>query len=270
MLRILCTLLVLLLAWPATAQRPIHAEYVLDVTGDIEIAPDGSVHSYAFDPGLSPEVAKVVGGSVNDWRFEPIAIEGRPVIAKTRMRLSLRAVPVAEEFRLQVSNVWFGEPERRHQMAPPRYPADAARIGLGARVVLVLKLDAEGNVDRVHPEQISLAARAPNEKIAERWRRRFEQSSAAAARQWEFSVSEIIDGKPVGTTVRVPVEYVIATSRNRDDTWRAFLPGPKRPVPWVTDSSIAGVDRSSELAEGGLQPLESRFKLQTDVVGTTL
>lgn len=69
-------------------------------------------------------------------------------------------------------------------MRPPRYPTEAAMAGLGARVVLVLKLDRAGKAVQQHVEQTSLSARAANEKVAEDWRRRFEQVSIAAAKHW--------------------------------------------------------------------------------------
>lgn len=258
------------LAAPAAAQRQAQAAFSLDATGDLEIAADGSVHAYKLDKDQKPTIQEALDKSIRSWRFTPITVEGRPVIASTRMRLVLDALPIGDgNYRLQVKNVWFGEPGRsRSRMSPPRYPRDAAGVGLGARVVLVLKLDGQGNVERLHAEQVSLDVRAPNETIAENWRRKFEKSSVDAAKRWKFDLTEVVDGVPVETSVRVPVDYVMGRG-NSDNRWRAYIPGPWRPVPWVGSGAVASQDATG-LGEGDVQPLDSRFKLTTNLVGTML
>jgi len=269
--RVLIAALVLLLALPAGAQAQAEPEYSLDATGEIQIAPDGSVHSYKLDKGQKPMVEQALDKSIRHWRFEPITVEGRPVIAQTRMRITLQARPAANgDYELKVSNVQFGEPGRRNKMRPPRYPTEAAMAGLGARVVLVLKLDRAGKVVQQHVEQTSLSARAANEKVAEDWRRRFEQVSIAAAKHWTFDLTEIVDGKTSESSVRVPVEFFTSRGRGgRDNTWSRFIPGPKHPVPWVDPATLAS-QTGDDLGNGDVQPLDSRFKLKGDVVGTML
>lgn len=83
-MRVLIAALVLLLALPAGAQAQVEPEYSLDATGEIQIAPDGSVHSYKLDKGQKPMVEQALDKSIRHWRFEPITVEGRPVIAQTR------------------------------------------------------------------------------------------------------------------------------------------------------------------------------------------
>lgn len=241
----------------------------MTVTGHIEIAPDGSLHTYQLDKGLSPAVEQLVEKNLRQWRFEPITVEGRPVIARTRLRLMLSAEEIADGYQLRVENVWFGEPTRTSKMRPPQYPAQAAYAGLGARVILVLRLDASGKVIDVHPEQTSLGAIAKNEKQAEEWRGVFEKVSVAAARRWKFDVTEVIGGAPVETSsVRVPVDFEMM-GKTSDNRWRGFVPGPRRPAPWVTDE-IAATQSIDDLGADDTQPLDSRFKLKTQIVGALL
>lgn len=248
------------------ATLPANAEYSINLTGDIEIAPDGSVHSYALDDGLKPQVQKLVSTSIEGWRFEPILVDGRAVIARTRLRMALKAVPAADGYALKVDKVWFGEPSRTSLMSPPRYPTDAARSGVGARVVLVLRIDAMGNVVDVHPEQTSLTMKAGG-KTADRWRRMFETASLASARQWKFDIPEIIDGAPAESTgIRVPVDFMMGGVPGQ---WHGFVPGPTVPAPWM-DQRKALASATHALEEGDMQPLDSRFKLQTEVVGMVL
>lgn len=266
-MRIVIATLALLLAFPAPAQK-VDPSYSLDATGTIEIAPDGTVHSYKLDKGQKHLVEQALDKGVRSWRFEPVTVDGRPVIARTRMRVLLEAVPLPSgDYALKIAKVIFGQPGSRNKLRPPRYPMEAAQASLSARVLLVLKVDSQGNVERVHVEQTSLGARASNEKIAQGWRKRFEQASISAAKQWKFDISEYLGDEPAGTSVRVPVEYLIG--RDTDNRWRGFIPGPRYPAPWVTTSAIA--DQSAgELANGELQPLDSRFRLKNDVVGTML
>lgn len=266
MKRIIALLLAgLLTSLPALSQSTV--EYSLDATGTIEIGPDGAVLDYRLDKGQTPAVAAALDQSIRGWRFEPILQDGRAVIATTRMRLALVATPVgAGDYGLKVANVWFGEPDRKIMPAPPRYPHAAVRNGVAARVVLVLRLDDRGNVTDVHTEQVSLNISQPEGIRVERWRRTFEEATVAKARTWKFAITELVDGQPARhTSVRVPVEF--AQGRPGDNHWRGFVPGPRHPIPWG-DPSLAGLDPA--LGNDDLQPLDSRFKLATPLVGTML
>ncbi|WP_368563109.1 hypothetical protein [Pseudoxanthomonas sp. UTMC 1351] len=264
-------LLLFLVSAAAQAQQDAKPTLSMTVTGHIEIAPDGSLHTYQLDKdkGLPPAVQQLVEQNLRGWTFEPITVDGRPVIARTRLRLMLSAEEVTGGYQLKVENVWFGEPTRSSKMRPPQYPMQAAYAGLGARVILVLKLDASGKVIDVHSEQTSLGAITKNEKQAEEWRAVFEKVSVAAARRWKFDVTEIIEGAPVETSsVRVPVDFEMmgSTSKNR---WRGYVPGPRRPAPWVADE-VAATHAIDNLGANDTQPLDSRFKLKTQVVGVLL
>lgn len=262
-----CLLLILpfaSLAAPAPAQQP---EFSMQVTGDIEVAPDGSVHGYTLDEGLPQKIKELVAANINRWKFEPILIDDRPVIARTRLRMALKAEPFDGEYRLLIENVWFGEPTRTSLMNPPRYPMEAARMGLGARVMLVLKLDAAGNVIAVHPEQTSFNTKV-SDKTADVWRKRFENASIDAAREWKFDVAEIIDGAPVDdSSIRIPVDFMMGSGGLKQ--WHGYLPGPITPAPWAkTEQQVASA--ADQLGNGQVQALDSRFKLTTEVVGVVL
>lgn len=258
--------LALLAALPALSQSS-EVEYSMDAAGTIDIGPDGAVLDYRLDKGQKPAVAAALDQSIRGWRFEPILVDGRAVIATTRMRLALVATPVgAGEYGLKVSNVWFGEPDRQNQLAPPRYPQAALKNGVAARVVLVLRLDAHGNVTDVHTEQVSLNLDQAAGHRVDRWRRTFEEATAEKAMTWKFAITELVDGQPAPhTSVRIPVEYVPGSPGG--NPWRAFVPGPRHPVPWG-GTGLATLD--PELGNGDMQPLDSRFKLTTPLLGTLL
>jgi hypothetical protein len=140
------------LAGAATVADAPRPEFGLTASGDIEIGTDGQVVSYRLDPGLSESVQDLVEKSVARWRFEPIVVDGRPMVGKTRMNLEVDALPTADgDYRLTVGNVWFGSPRGSGTRKPPGYPKQAVQAGLGARVMLVAKIDATGRVVDVHP-----------------------------------------------------------------------------------------------------------------------
>jgi outer membrane biosynthesis protein TonB len=252
----------LLLPLLGMAAQPMT--YEMEAVGDIEIGPDGTVKDYRLDENLPKGVVRAVDRSVRLWKFEPIQVDGRPVIATTRMRLGLTAVPMeGDNFALKVTNVWFGEPQRRQALAPPLYPPAMQRAYIEGKVSLILKLDAGGNVMDVMPEQTSLSKDVKG-KAANRWRRMLEESSVAAARSWKFTPTETVDGEATPSLIRVPVVFTMGGQ------WKGFIPGPIQPIPWLIRESVASQAMRDTLEDGQAQPLASRFKLAQEVIDTTL
>ena len=77
---------------------------------------------------------------------------------------------------------------------PPRYPPTEARQGVGGTVVLVISIDAQGNVLDVSVEKSSR-------------NRNLDRAAMDAARKWRFN-PEVRDGVAVASRVRVPVDFV--------------------------------------------------------------
>lgn len=248
----------------------------MSAAGEVQIAPDGHVSAYTLRSKFDPVVAGLIEKNVLGWHFEPILVDGKPVVAKTAVNLHLTAAPIAGvegQYSIRIADVRFGEPRRSGHMPAPRYPREAVDVHLGARVLLYLHLDESGNVVEVQPYQISLDARAPSEREAESWRRVFEKSSVAAAKEWHFDLTETVDGKALGTTVIVPIEYAVSNSRSivpSEGKWKGYVPGPVHPAPWVHKTQLADNQDPSTLREGEALSIDSRFKLKEDVVGKAL
>lgn len=263
-------------AAPACAQ-PTAPVLDLQADGEVQIATDGKVSDYRLTSSLTPAVAALVDRDVRSWSFEPILVDGAPVVAKTAMHLSLKAEPSGEkdQYRIRIVNVRFGEPRRDSatRMRPPRYPQEAVSAHLGAKVLLAVRLDANGNVTDVQAFQTSLDARARTEREAERWRHMFESTSIAAARGWHYDLSETINGKTVGTNVIVPVVYSVhemGAPPPKPGTWKAYVPGPVHPAPWMTDRQLADHQDVPALGDDEALALDSRFHLKDDVIGKAL
>jgi hypothetical protein len=261
-------------AQPAVAQKTAATTLEMKAEGEVQIAPDGTVSDYRLQSKLAPAVAELVDKDVRRWQFQPIVVDGTPVVAKTSMHLDLKAEPVDDKdgYRIRVVNVRFGEPKRSPDMRPPHYPEAAVSAHLGAKVLLAVRLDETGNVTDALPVQTSLDGRASSENEAERWRKLFEQASVTAARSWRYDLGEKINGKTVGTSAIVPVVFYLTdlASAPRPGTWKQYLPGPMHTVPWMGDRQLAGNESLSALGDGQALSLDSRFHLKDDVIGKTL
>ena len=252
------------------------ATYEIVANGEVRIAPDGSVSDYRLKSKLTPAIAELVNRAVRGWRFEPILQDGKPVIAKSALRMRLIAEPTAKDpdsFIMRVVDIEFGAPDRTHGGRPPRYPNAAVSARLNAKVVLALRLDETGKVVEAVPYQTSLGARPRSETDGENWRRLFERASITAAKTWRYDLTETIDGKRIGTYALAPIVFTIMPPgqvANRQDNWQAYIPGPIHELPWDFGRSDSADDPASRLADGEAAALNSRFRLVDDVVGKAL
>lgn len=253
----------------AAAETPAQPVYTKQLSGDIVIDVEGNVRNYELkDADLTPQLREIVDRSIRHWRFEPVVVDGKPVNAKTSMRLQIEAKPIAEGYAIKVDSIVFGSPTRdQSKLKPPRYPWVAQQGGVEALVVLVLRLDAEGRVTDLYPEQTSLSGSGP-EKIVQQWRRMFEDNAMEAARRWRFEIKETVDGRPVAdSAVRIPVEYRLGKANG----WTtALIPtgGPSRIPAWGRVWQPAATPAA--LRQGESLSLTSAFKLKNSPVGSYL
>jgi hypothetical protein len=230
------------------------------IGADVKVGVDGAVTDYRLDGVLDHALADRLEREVRGWHFVPPQRDGQPVQSKTRLLITLQ--PAQEWGRWTVADVSPGEPAlARRELLMPDYPESALRAHLSARVVLDLKLAPSGKVEAVHVEQTSLD-RPGDAKLATQWADIFGVPSVRAAKGWKFLPPESVDGQPVGTTVRIAIVFpydvdTIGTHR--------FYPGPVTPAPWLP-ADAASLDA---LADGAIQPLETRVRLADEVVGHT-
>ena len=249
----------------ASAQEAATPFVELAVKGEIQIAPDGHVNDYQLKSDLAPAVSALVDRTVRGWHFEPVVVDGKPVIAKTTMTLHLRGEPTSgDSYSLTIASVFFGT-LTRVKMVAPKYPSEAAHKGLGAKVVLYVLIDVDGKVVEAIAHQTGLDKRAPSEREAEAWREQFEKASIKAALQWRYNPSEFVNGKPVSD------RYAIAPIVFGNHEATAYVPGPIRPMPW--DSNNTGSkdqERFAQLSDGETASTNTHFHLKDDVVGKKL
>lgn len=273
MLRLAVSALALSFAAHALAIEK-NAVYEMNAVGEVQIGTDGSVTDYRLQSKTTPLIENLVDRGVRAWHFQPVLVDGKPVIAKTAMRLHLRCVPVdADNYKIEVVNVVFGEPQKQAHVEPPRYPDTAIRSRVGAKVLLYVKLDDDGKVVEAEPYQTSLDVRVRSEFEANAFRKIFEEASLRAARHWRYDLTETINGKKIGTVAMVPIVYslhVFGTRPVGDGEWKGYVPGPIHDSPLGREAKVADGAQFADLGDGEAQPLNSRFKLRDDVIGKPL
>lgn len=259
---------------PAFAATPKNPVVEMSAVGEVQIAPDGSVSDYRLQSKLTPSIAELVDRGVRAWHFQPVLVDGKPVVAKTAMRLTLKGVPVDDDnYRIEVANVIFGEPHVSSGVKPPKYPKSAVSARVGAKVLLYLKIDDDGRVVEAEPYQTNLDVRTQSEVEAQAFRKLFETACLSVAKDWHFDVTETINGKKLGGIAMVPFVFSLhgaAGHEVRDGQWKAYVPGPIHDVPLGREAKVANGAAFADLGEGQAQSLNSRFKLRDDVIGKPL
>ncbi len=274
MFRFAASVLVTFLSIQALAAEK-NTVFEMSAVGEVQIAPDGSVSDYRLQSKLAPELANIVDRSVRAWQFEPVLVDGKAVVAKTAMRLNLKGVPVdADNYRIEVANVIFGEPQKEAHVTPPRYPDSAIRSHVGAKVLLYVKLDDEGRVVEAEPYQTNLDVRTRSEFEAQTYRKLFEEASVRAARDWHYDLTETVNGKKMGTLAMVPIVYSLHEMGTRvasnDGKWKGYVPGPIHESALGHEAKVGNAAQFADLGDGEVQSLNSHFRLRDNVIGTSL
>jgi hypothetical protein len=255
----------LLLALVAQAKAPEEVlrqvQVSMLVTGSVDIERDGSVSGHAIDKvdALPRGVVDMVDGAIRSWRFEPVTANGQPVAARSRFSLRVVGKQVDDgQYALRIAGEHFGKdqddsiPSRSGRLAPPRYPEDAARNGVGGTVYLVLRISRDGRVEDVIAKQVNLRVAATPREM-ERYRKQFADVCVTTARRWRFDPPTQGEAAQASSwSVQVPVDFFLPDRPPAAyGRWEAYVPGPTVPVPWRTN---AEADRGSTdaIAAGGV------------------
>jgi TonB family protein len=258
--------LFLLLALPGLVLAQ-GKELRLDVAGEIGIDPQGAVYDYDIGTILTPELKALVGKNVRQWKFEPVVRDGKAVHAKSGMRMILAAVPVDGGYRMRIENVRFVGNRRPQAMVPPRYPVDMVKAGIGATVLVAVRVGANGDVLDAAPAQSRLIGARGSKKAVESGLRSFEKSAVAAAKRWKYRPADIAAGDSPETTLIVPVEYRLEDMYADQGGWREG-PSAAKPIPWLPAENQKYDARG--LKQGESLSLDAPFRFKQDVVGTAL
>ncbi len=280
LLGLICMLLSnVVLAAGAEAIRK-QAQASMLVTGSIDVAPDGSVQSYAIDHAekLPPVVVELLGKNVPTWRFEPVSVDGKPVLATAPMSLRIVARRSDDQhFSAGIVAAQFGQD---HQLATdnisyktraqPHYPEMAVESRVSGTVYLLLRVGRQGQVEDAATEQVNLGVYA-SEADMERFRNVLAKAALKASTQWTFNIPTT--GKHVTDdywVARVPVNFSLSPKGGPDPQygeWQSYVPGPRQLVPWLEKSRLMAADADATPA-GSITQLEQGLHLTTPLGGS--
>ena len=258
-----------------------QAQASMLVTGSIDVAPDGSVQSYAIDHAekLPPVVVELLGKNVPTWKFEPVCVDGKPVLATARMNLRIVARRSDDHhFSAGIVGAQFGQD---HEAATdnvsyktreqPHYPSMAVESRVSGTVYLLLRVGRQGQVEEAATEQVDLGVYA-NDADMERFRNTLAKAALKATAQWTFNVPTT--GKHVADdywVARVPVNFSLSADRKADPhdqygQWQSYVPGPRQLVPWIEKSRLMAGDADATPA-GSISQLDQSLHLTTPLGG---
>ena len=234
---------------------PVEASML--IAGTIVIAPDGSVRSHLIDrpEKLPSAIQEVVDEAIASWKFDPIVIDGKPVLARTTVNLRLVVDPVDHgSYAIRIGGVSFSGGDPRADPQPnasanrrysPTYPSGALRAFAGGTVYLLLKLGREGRVLDAAAEQVNLTVWDSPEKMA-KLREDFANAALVAVKRWTFippTVGPSVD-EPYWYA-RMPVTFDVSpyrrTASEADEYghWQPYVRGPRELVAWFDLPQLA-------------------------------
>lgn len=257
----------LLLALSGALAAQERKELRLDVAGEIGIDPQGAVFDYRIETILPPEMKVLVEKAVRQWTFEPVLREGQPVHAKSKLRLTLAAVPVEKGYQLRVEDIRFFGTRQPLKMVPPRYPMGAMEAGVGADILVAVRIGVDGTVQDAFAAQSRLINAGNSEKRNRKWEKLFEQPTLDAVKDWKFQAADLAAGDAAETTLLVPVSFRMEGMPSFEHGWREG-PSTAKTIPWLP-TERQKYDASG-LKEGESIALDSPVRMKASVVGTTL
>ena len=227
-----------------------QAQFSILLQGTVDIDPGGGVAGYSIEgmKKLAPSIVGMLEKQISQWKFEPVLVDGKPVVAQTHVSLRLVATPNGDgNYAAGIQSVWFsgggkngqfnvGSANRFgiRQKSALRYPKEALDSGMAGTVYAALKIGPDGLVMDAIIEQVNLTAFGTEVEMAKA-REILGASTLASLRKWIFDVPTQGDqaGKPYWVGV-LPVKYGIAGTEARANygEWEKYVPGPHTETPW--------------------------------------
>ena len=263
-----------LAAGPGAARKRLEASML--VTGDISVAPDGSVTGYTLDrqERIPGEIVGLIGAAAPKWRFDPVMRDGHAVAAHAHMTLRLvakRESPDDSQFTARIASATFGEEGAGGEQisyasrAAPAYPMNAAKAGVEGTVYLLLRVGRDGKVADADIQQVNLGVVGSDSEMNV-WRNVLAKPALRVAKDWTFNIPTTgAHANDPYFYATVPIAYHLnrGTGPHPDDrygTWQGYVPGPKQDISWAKDAQGSSADA---LPDDGLFLVNSGLKLVT-------
>lgn len=272
----------------APAVVPLESLITMQVDGNIVIDPLGRVADYRVDTPVLEELRLAIDRAVRQWRFQPVVIDGTPRQVSAKMRVVLAATRIAEKYQVKIDNVVFPDADKSarerwknenasatisiRSIQPPGYPLALLQAGVSGRVLLGVRIAADGRVAEVVAVQSMLFDVSGRERTLASAIRQFEGAAVSAAKSWRFNVvAKSVALAPKDMTGMVPVEFVMDRSKaDLPGQWRTVVRLPRRPIGWLKQTPEIQKIGVSDVVNGELISLSNSPVLATAVIGTEL
>ena len=289
MWKLLSLMSLLLVALPAPAGDVPVYETVLTkrIDGEVTIDTEGNVADHHFDMQMEPKIAALLDGAVRKWKFHPYLVDGRPVNARSRMRVTLAARENEAGFHVSVDNVLFNDGKEDELGKPKDQGKDAAgstevqleiqrnspkiqypRYVVNGMTVLALRVTPTGEVEDILATQTTfLNAKATPEQF-EHARASMEGNAINAVRRWKFKVTVPpgVVPRPEDLTGTLLVNYVMPGAGEKllsqTGQWRQETRTLNHAIPWLRDSRFAQEIRASDLDGNSASLMSNASALQ--------
>lgn len=269
----------------------VESVLTTQVDGQIVIDTEGQLVDYQIETAMTDRLRDLLQQRVRTWKFQPVLVGGKPVRAKTQMRVTLVAQQKGEDYKVDVDNVTFPGAAKdavvpdavadaespvhiaKKSMTAPGYPMGLAQAGVQGIVLLYLRIGADGRVQDVVAVQSSLLDVRGRESVLADAVKMLEDNTVKQARRWRFDVkvSDAAKAGPEHFTAAVPVAYVMfGGQKAKPGMWRTEVRGPRKEPAWLAGAKNAQKIGVSDLAGNEMVPIASAFKLQTPVAGIAL
>jgi TonB family protein len=215
---------------PAAASRELpklDAYLIANVTID----PAGHITALAWQ-GEATKLEKFLIGRVEPvvraWEFVPGKLDGVPAETRTRIwiRVGGEATPDGS-LALHFIDAHTGP--LGSTLPPPHFPKSESNGTREAVVTVTVAVGADGSATLVESEVDSTATR--------KGEARFVAAAEGAVAQWRFE-PETVGGKPVGTTLRVPVAFCFRDISDWCDRRRATKDAAPDNQPIALDPTV--------------------------------
>ena len=272
---------------PPPLQAPVFATRVDSM---IEIGPEGRIVRYEPVTELKEPLATRLRTLADSFRFEPVQVDGRPVIARTRMRMHLVAEPAGDgQLKVSVEHVGFPDGEAPasdapiaadsyvHGVArrtPISYPDAALRAGVSGRVLVALRLAPDGSVADAAVRESALFSVTGRERVLGPALAVLERGATEAVRRWRFDVRVPEGAVPSAENLTglINVEYLLDDHpRPRPGIWLHETRSAERAPPWLDPMLAERLPDMADVGDGGhFGAAAPRIRLLTPAKGVAL
>jgi TonB family protein len=263
----------------------LESVFIMQVDGWITIDPQGKVADYQRETKVPDNLSGPINQAVHAWLFKPVVIDGAPVQAKAKMRITLAAQKTGETYHVVIDNVIFPaggnevDPDgtagdlayKVHSQKPPAYPENEMRAGVSGRVQIAVQASPDGKVINACVVQSALIKVSGSPRLLSAAVGQFEKAALDAARKWTFTVNQARLATSADTFTSI-INYTMvgAETEFKSGTWHFETRTAKRDIPWVKPESNIQHVGVSDSNSGEIIPVASAIQLASSPIGMAL